>query len=244
MTPAELLRVLLRRHFTATRIPALLDERFVQIIRRRDEFAGWPVEAIVPDRDAFLAFLQERWPAFLDRVAGPRAPSVGRQAVRSLDYPGPVDLPFDHDDIRVYVDNLFLEGLLHPVLHPRTELLLKTWLVVGLRTDNRMEGMRRFDGLLDTALSGTPAAEARHGDWLRFARTWAELKALRLEFMAELSEARGRDVEALQTGVDAAFSSWIEKRYAELANLPPVPPVMLPPPTACACSTPPRGRGT
>jgi len=27
------------------------------------------LEAIIPDAQAFLAFLQERWPVFLDRVA-------------------------------------------------------------------------------------------------------------------------------------------------------------------------------
>jgi hypothetical protein len=32
-----------------------------------------------------------------------------------LKYPGPDCLPFDHQDIKVYIDNLFLEGKLTPV---------------------------------------------------------------------------------------------------------------------------------
>jgi len=32
-------------------------------------FDDWPLEALVTDREAFFAFLQERWPVFLDRVA-------------------------------------------------------------------------------------------------------------------------------------------------------------------------------
>ena len=31
---------------------------------------SWPLEAIVPSRDAFFSFLQERWPLFLDRLVG------------------------------------------------------------------------------------------------------------------------------------------------------------------------------
>ena len=31
-----------------------------------------------------------------------------------LQFPGPEHLPFDHDDVRVYVDNLFTDGLLIP----------------------------------------------------------------------------------------------------------------------------------
>ena len=228
--PVDLLRVLLRRHFAATTIPSQMDQRLVQLIRRREEFRNWPLEAIVPSRGAFLAFLQERWPVFLDRMAEPEPSS--HQSVRdepdsALAYPGPVDLQFDHDDIRVYMDNLFLEGHLQPVDHPRADSLSKTWLAVGIRTDERADRDRRLDGLIDAATRSIPTDEARHEDWLRLARTWAEINTLRLESNAPPPEPAQRKFETLRTQVDAAFEAWIEKRYAGLASLPPVPPVML-----------------
>ena len=67
--PSDLLRVLLRRHHREQRIPSLLDERFIQLLRQQHGFEDWPLETIVSDRQAFFAFLQERWPLFLDRVA-------------------------------------------------------------------------------------------------------------------------------------------------------------------------------
>ena len=53
-TPSELLRVLLRRHYRKQRIPPLLDERFIQALRRQDSFEDWPLEAIIPDREVFF----------------------------------------------------------------------------------------------------------------------------------------------------------------------------------------------
>jgi hypothetical protein len=56
-------------------------------------------------REAFLLFLQERWPAFLDRVA---ADCADKTEESRPDYhfqlAGPRDSPFEHDDVRVYVD--------------------------------------------------------------------------------------------------------------------------------------------
>ena len=60
---------LLRRHYRGQRIPADLDERFIQLLRQSSFFDDWPLETLVTDREAFFAFLQERWPIFLDREA-------------------------------------------------------------------------------------------------------------------------------------------------------------------------------
>ena len=230
--PSDLLRVLLRRHHTEQRIPALLDERFVQILRQRNDFEEWPLETIIPDREAFFAFLQERWPIFLDRFLDRSAKRAGvrvRENKGSYGFrlPGPSDLPFDHDDIRVYMDNLFLEGLLRAVPHPQAESLSKTWLTIGIRTDEQADRTRRVVGLLNAIDASIPKEDARHDDWFSFAKTWAELVSLALESDAILSEATRQKMEALQTRIDAAFVPWLTKRYAGLINLPPVPPVML-----------------
>ena len=226
VTPVDLLRVLLRRHFTATKIPPLFDTRLIQIIRRRSEFADWPLEAIVPDREAFLAFLQERWPAFLDGCAA-RQPSDGDIPIVSMGYTGPVGLPFGHDDIRVYMDNLFLEGHLQAVEHRYAASLSTTWLAVGIRIDPRADRARRLNGLLEAASRVIPNEEARHDDWFRFAATWAELNALRLDPEGQAHSIDLTRFEALQAQVDGIFAAWVKKRYASLASLPPVPPVML-----------------
>jgi hypothetical protein len=74
--PSDLLRVLLRRHYRGQRIPTDLDERFIQLLRQSTLFDDWPLETLVTDREAFFAFLQERWPIFLDHEAAKGASGV------------------------------------------------------------------------------------------------------------------------------------------------------------------------
>ncbi|KMY65639.1 alkaline phosphatase [Desulfocarbo indianensis] len=226
--PSDLLRALLRRHYREQRIPALLDQRLIQVLRQQRGFEDWPLETIIPDREAFFAFLQERWSIFLNRSATQET-AGGRKNEEpySFEYPGPSDLPFDHDDIRVYIDNLFVEGLLEAVPHERAESLSKTWLAIGIRTDEQVDRTKRVDGLLDTLAADIPNEDTRHDDWLHFAKNWAELVALVLDSNAVLSESAQQKMNALQAQIDAAIVPWLTKRYAGLVNLPPAPPIML-----------------
>ncbi|MDL2124714.1 MAG: BREX-3 system phosphatase PglZ, partial [Deltaproteobacteria bacterium] len=196
--PSDLLRVLLRRHYREQHIPTILDERFIQVLRQNDGFEGWPLNSIIPDRERFFAFLQERWPIFLDlsacnAQAGQSAKKDGLEISENteaygLKFSGPSDLPFDHDDIRIYIDNLFLEGLLQAVSHKRADSLSKTWLAIGIRIDEQADRTRRVNGLLDNIASTIPKEDTRHDDWFHFAKTWAELMALVLEPDAVLPE--------------------------------------------------------
>ena len=254
--PADLLRVLLRRHYRGQRIPDILDKRLIQLLRQNDAFDGWPLEVIVPDREAFFAFLQERWPVFLDRMVVKGGQDVRKQDVRKpgirepetkedqkpygLAIGGPIDLPFDHHDIRVYIDSLFLEGLLQPVPHEHAKDLSKTWLSTGIRIDTEEGRSRHLTKLIENIQAAIPPEDARYGEWLHFARGWAELVLLAHEQEGYGQEGYGQEnnedaiqgeamqnLKRLHGQVDAVFTTWLSKRYAGLINLPPVPPVML-----------------
>jgi hypothetical protein len=226
--PSDLLRVLLRRHYRGQRIPADLDGRFIQLLRQSNVFDDWPLETLVADREAFFAFLQERWPIFLDREA-----AKGTSGVREDEKPyglsieGPVELPFDHHDIRVYIDNLFVEGLLHSVPHEHADTLSRTWVGIGVRTAPIEDRSRRLGKLIDSLEASIPAEDAKHTDWFHFARGWAETILLANDQAEAISEPTSERIKNLQAQVDARFATWIFKRYAGLINLPPVPPVML-----------------
>ena len=238
--PKDLLRVLLRRHYRAERIPSILDEWFIRLLRQGQAFNDWPLEVIVPNREAFFAFLQERWPAFLDRVAAEEWQTSIREHHKEsygLRFSGPIDLPFDDGDVRVYLDNLFAERLLEPLPHENAEILSKSWVRIGVRTDPAQDRRRRLARLIENLRSSIPACDARHGDWLRFAHGWAEVVVLADDlvdaggtagpdpdrgFRELLSEFRG-----LQSEIDTAFTAWLARRYAGLSNLPPAPPVMV-----------------
>ncbi len=225
---SDLLRVLLRRHYRGLSIPAILDERFIQLLRRNDLFEDWPLEKIAPDRDAFLAFLQERWPVFLNRMATRDIEGVKEDKDSyGFKYGGPLDLPFEHDDVRIYIDNLFLEGLLEAVPHEQSEALFKKWVAVGIRIDPEKDRLRRLEGLLQSMKTTIPSADARHHEWLLFAYRWAEFIALSIEAGPGVTAEIKKQTEKLRSEVDTAFLLWISNRYAGLHNQPSAPPVML-----------------
>ena len=226
--PPELLRVLLRRHYRGQLVPRLLDDRLVQVLRQNGAFESWPLESIVPDREAFFRFLQERWPLFLDRLAVQRTGDAGDMRVAPVfKVGGPPQLPFDHDDVHVYVDNLFVEGMLRPVSHHSGDALSGEWASVGIRTDPVADGLRRLEGLIETVGATIPDSEARHHDWSAFAYRWAEFGVLGAGTTATARLEIGTRSAQLRTDVDRAFFTWMERRYAGLHNQPPNPPAMV-----------------
>ncbi len=216
---AELLRVLLRRHYRNQRIPIGLDQRLIKLLRQNHAFDDWPLETLMTDREAFFAFLQERWPIFLDREAATGTSDIYEErTLYGLAIEGPVALPFDHGDIRVYIDNLFVEGLLHPVPHHQVDKLSKTWAGIGIQAAPVEDSSRRLSKLVASLQASLPASDAKYTEWLHFARGWAELKVL-----SAGEWGRGEFTKA----VDERFVAWIQKRYVGMINLPATSPVML-----------------
>jgi len=219
----ELLRALLRLHYGKLQIPLMLAERLIQVLKGNDGFKAWPLSEIVPDDEAFFAFLQERWPLFLSRLA--RANQVQEVSPEyGLKYPGPDRLPFDHQDIKVYIDNLFLEGKLTPVAVTDIEVDAGSWLRSGIVTSGTDNDELRISRLFDLVEKELPTAEARHSDWTAFALKWAELSALIHCGNTTEHQTRLREIgDALNT----TFASWLADHYSSLINLPPTKPAMV-----------------
>jgi len=219
----ELLRALLRLHYGKLQIPLMLAERLIQVLKGHDGFKAWPLSEIVPDDEAFFAFLQERWPLFLSRLGSANqvredSPEYG------LKYPGPDRLPFDHQDIKVYIDNLFLEGKLTPVEAKDIEVDAGSWVRSGIATSGVDDDELRISRLFGLVEKELPTAEARYSDWTAFALKWAELSALVHCGNSTEHQTRLREIsDALNT----TFAGWLADHYSSLINLPPTNPAML-----------------
>jgi hypothetical protein len=225
--PSDLLRVLLRRHYRSQELPELFDERFVVLLRQSGRFNGWSLETLARDRSAFFRFLQERWPAFIERVAASRIGSSEPARPFGLHLDGPAELPFDHDDVRVYIDDLFSEGLLQAIEHPAGAALATHWVSCGLATDPAHDADRRLKALVAAVRETLPASDARHQEWLAFAYRWGQLKLLEHTGPGEVLATSGGELQALTTNVQSAFVAWVMTRYAGLHNQPARPPVMV-----------------
>lgn len=203
-TPVDLLKALLSLHYRKVVLPALLVEHLLETLSKKPSFGTWPLGEIIPNRDAFLRFLQGEWKTFLDDQ------SSGSSRCR---------VPFGHEDVRAYIDTFFLEGALTPV-EQSEPAKLPPWAQAGVIHDPRVDALRRFRGLWRKFQESLPHGEASHKDWQQAAQRWAELVVLRWECDGGLDPGEKTGWSEMQSAVEAAFGSWMMKRHGALHNLP------------------------
>jgi len=135
-----------------------------------------------------------------------------------------VDLPFEHQDILVYIDNLFLEGKLAPIKWSGS-IVGHDWTQSGLVSEKEADIVSRLDRLQATLYETFPSANCRYSDWLSFARKWAGLQQ-----MVEIADSKqifNKNIEQLRVKISLSFADWLHHHYASLINLSPISPAML-----------------
>jgi hypothetical protein len=209
---ADLLRVLLRRHYQERQYPLSVDQRFITLVRSGGMFTDWPLDAIVPQRNAFMAFLQERWEQFIRSMAG-------QSAQREKTPVGQVDLPFDHPDIRVYIDNLCLEGALKPIQGVSKKDIGESWHAVAVMPEATEVVGERFKKLSAHLITMIPGSASAHSEWVTFAYRWAEWNVLRHQMPHDEVVIMAALVSDAQAAVDQAFEQWLLANYGAMGSL-------------------------
>jgi len=212
----DLLRVLLSRHYRSVAFPASLDEYFIQQLKLSGTWNDWPIERIVPDRSAFLDFLQERWPWFVLDQGHPQVP--GREP-RQPTMPGPRSIPFDHDDVRIYIDNLFVEGHLTPTPVVSKAALGESWYSVGVAGDPVSDAEDRLGRLVEMIREELPGPDSDHAAWQKTAVRWAEAVSVRWRLDTTAEAAEYQAFEELHGELESAFQTWMLERFPGLYNL-------------------------
>ena len=222
---SDLLRALLRIHYRDIELPVVLKKRLIALLRKRSRFKHWPLDSIISEREGFFEFLQVYWSGYVDEVVeslekGIKEPeSIYQVNTESAEK---IVLPFGHDDVRIYIDNLFVEGYLTPIEIADPEKLTGHWCLVGVKQDPDKELEKRFCGLLKLCEDTLPTANDRHQHWQQYAYRLAELSAIQHHSGLKL-----KGYEELCNKVDDAFSEWLLAKFSGLHNHPPKPPVML-----------------
>ena len=222
-TEVELLRFLLRLHYGTMAMPAMLADRLLEILENGGSFKEWNLGKIIPDSELFFAFIQERWPIFLENLKQSNQTKEETKAY-GLQVEGPARLPFDHQDIRVYIDNLFVEGKLTPVDLPGIDVEKGSWVLSGISRSKSDSEDVRFSRLFELIDPAQLSSESRYTDWISVAMKWAELSAL--THAAGSINYRKKYNEIGQI-LNDLFADWLESHYAGLINLPPGTPAML-----------------
>jgi hypothetical protein len=227
----DLLRILLRKHLGAHGMPGIVEQRLIALLRQKPAFSSWPLEILIPDRNAFYAFLQERWSVYLDHAARQQNSALGSNAHDKkpppyCTYPDPRLLPFDHPEIRAYIEQLFAEGQLFAVAHENAEYFANSWVSIGIQGVQRENRRLRFQKLANSLVTALEKDNSYHESWFQIAYEWAEMKHIAYDEI-EHEEEYLKKLSELASPLDDRFHAWIRRRYASLIQLPPSPPVML-----------------
>lgn len=214
--PEDIWRELLRLHYRDVALPPLLAQHVGDVVGQHSAFRSLPIFELFSQKSLTLRVVQDAWYRYLTRF--------GLTGIRTAEPPPPdyvpqVDIPFDHQDVRVIVDSMFLDGTLHPLAVAGGLTAFPDWARAGVVQDPSslqnlvLEGVKNLSEEL-------PTIESSHRDWNHFSRRLGEV----ISRSHRLDSARAESIkEALQDLVSSAddrLREWVGRHYADLPSLP------------------------
>lgn len=214
--PEDLWRELLRLHYRGEALPPILGDHVAHVLGGIPAFKPLPLSELFCSKATLLRVVQEAWYRYLsDRgVDGTRAGEPP-----APDLVGKLELPFEHPDVRVIVDSMFLDGLLHPLAVKGALPRLPEWTKVGIVQDPLALRNLVADGIMSLHKT-LPTVEASFRDWISTARRFGEVLARLHALDSVRAEGLRAAVVDLQTSADESLRQWAELHYADLPSLP------------------------
>jgi len=216
-TPVDFWRELLRMHFANRSLPPLFAKHAAGILQGKGLFADQPVAAWLSSKSVLLRVVQDAWYRYLtglgldgSRTGEPPPP----------DYVAKIDIPFDHTDVQVLVDSMFLDGTLHPMAVHSVPAAMPSWIKAGIVQDPAALQALVLKGV-DGLIASIPSDAASHKDWSEFAKRYGEILARAhglpgAEGSEQLSKVRA-SINALHAQTDERLQAWVAaKHYADL----------------------------
>lgn len=225
--PVDFWRELLRMHFANRSLPPLFAEHAAGIIQGKGLFVDLPVATWLASKSALLRVVQHEWYRYLK--------TLGLNGMHTGESPPPayleneggakIEIPFDHSDVQVLVDSMFLNGSLHPFAVHNVPAGMPSWIRAGIVRDPaalQALVLKGIDGLIEM----TPTAASSHKNWNEFAKRYGEILARTYglpgtESSEYLPAALGQQIveriKTLQAQSDEHLQAWVaSQHYADL----------------------------
>ena len=208
--PEDFWREVLRLHYRGTGLPNLL-AKHVAATLTDTPLGDLPISELLSSKSYMLRAVQASWGHFLSQF-GIQQNTVS-EAQLSL------SIPFEHPDVRVIVDTLFLEGALQPVEVYGSPTDMPGWIKVGMVEDPHAIGNLVSEGVKRIA-ADLPAVESSHRDWVEMARRLGEVICRFNGLNAKIAEPIYEQVRAMQSAADERLKDWLFQHFADLPSLP------------------------
>lgn len=220
----DLWAALLRLHFQESALPPVLAQHIAKVLSEQDAFRRLPVADLFGSKPTLLKVVQEAWARHLAKL-GVIGTRTGEPT--PAEYVAGVEIPFDHPDVRSYIDSMFLDGTLHPLVVQSVPVSVPEWARVGIIQDPAALRNLVVEGI-KTLQDEVPSPDATHRDWTHFARRFGEVLSRFHNLDAARAEGIKEAMRELQHLADEQLRGWVVKRYADLPSLPPAKgPIMV-----------------
>src|SRR5690606_24790064 len=212
--PEDVWREVLRLHYRGAGLPDLL-ARHVAGILKDTPLSDLPIAELLASKSYMVRTVQDAWGRFLSQYGVHNE----RTSTDSAEVLPEVSVPFEHPDVRVIVDTMFLEGALQPVGAHGSPTDLPEWVKVGLVEDPHALGNLVSEGVRRIA-ADLPDANATHRDWVELARRLGEVISRFNSLSTEIAEPIQQQLRKLQRDADERLRGWLVQHYADLPSLP------------------------
>lgn len=215
----DLVRLLIRKHYLNMEMADTVEHYLITTLRHNKAFGSWPLEQLITDKSSFFGFLQQQWQFFLKaEVASSKERGHASELV----------VPFNDQDVRVFINDLFAEGYLKLVTFD--QLPAAHWAQIGVLSEDGDERYQQFQSLLDrlTARLNEISRQTKpcSSDWGTIGHDLGRLKALSYDLTLNPEEQTA--LSTLANGLEQIFHSWMLTSYGTLLNEPTIKsPVMV-----------------
>jgi len=214
--PEDFWRELLRLHYREAALPPMLAQHVGQVIGEHDAFKGIPIADLFAHKSMTLRVVQEAWFRYLTKL-GITGTRTGEPS--PPDYVAKIDIPFEHPDVRVIVDSMFLDGTLHPMVVQGAPASLPQWAKSGVVQDPASMRNLVLEGIKNLKAE-VPTIQSHHRDWVHFGRRLGEVVSRFHGLDAANAESIKDTMQDLLVAADDQLREWVSKHYTGLPSLP------------------------
>lgn len=212
----DLVRLLIRKHYLGIEMPQAFEERLIETLGVREQFDRWDFTKILPDRTEFFAFLQQQWSLHLKQ-------KVERYEIQESSWPkDELVVPFGDQDIKVFIDNLFADGILQAVNFDG--LGKGDWEWVGVIVDDESRDLLRVRQLLKKLSNQFIEKNLQLPEfpehWEETAHELGVLNSLSHSLKAKDTYSLNIAIANLNSKVDVYFETWLQANFGKLINTP------------------------
>jgi hypothetical protein len=214
-TEVDLVRLLIRKHYLSADMPEDVEDRLITLLKLNRAFNQWDFDLLLPNKPAFFSFLQEQWQLYLYTL-------VETSEVQQPAWPiGKLVVPFDDQDIKVFIDNLFADGLLQSVKFDG--LPSEHWAWIGVKSVDGFTDLKRYQHIYSLVKKKYVVAtcdDVNADFWGELAHEVGMLNALSQQVRKRLQPGELHYLSELNMKIDDVFERWLLDKYSHLISIP------------------------